>query len=252
MTRGRPNESTAPREESQACRLWNASMSLLPSQPLTRLSGVPTLERSWLRRLTRRRMRPWTFSSCQLPKKGIGRRLNEVGSRFEDIKATTNVRVHIPWEIVFDAEVAALHRAAEAMQHAEAKHREFDACAKKAYNSATYNAPPAPSMVTTPTHPPATPTPDKTHAELPKTTLLPASITAPSTAPNNNLKTSTGSTPTRRPTPTSNSGRPTGPRPNWLRRTPAPETRMPQNPSPKRGKVMIRWERRTKKITSQR
>lgn len=71
-------------------------------------------------------------------------RLGGAMARIEELKATMNAHIHNTSTIVVEAEVAALHSAAEAMQHDAAKHREFDARARKAPVPNRPSAPPPP------------------------------------------------------------------------------------------------------------
>lgn len=73
-------------------------------------------------------------------------RLGKVRERVEGLKAAMNAHSHIPSAIVFDAGVAALHNAAEAMNHEALKHREFYARSKKVAGKNTAAAlPPGPT-----------------------------------------------------------------------------------------------------------
>lgn len=45
----------------------------------------------------------------------------------EDLNATMNARALISLTIIFDADVAALHKAAKSMQNKASRHRAFDA-----------------------------------------------------------------------------------------------------------------------------
>lgn len=67
----------------------------------------------------------------------------------EKLNATMNAHLHINSDIFLEADVADIHSAAESMQHEAAKHRDFDARAKKAPTILSSSVPNPPTSTPT-------------------------------------------------------------------------------------------------------